>query len=706
MDKEKGKYNFNRLSFPLIMVLLIYCMPTYSNVTISDSIVNKKLLEMSINDLMDIKVVTASKHEQSIKEAPSSMTVISSDDIEKYGYESLAEVLSSVRGFYVTYDRNYEYAGVRGFGEPTNYNKRFLILIDGHTMNEDFYGQSWIGNDLGLDLDFVERIEVIRGPGSALYGTGAMLGVINIITKKAENIASTGTANYGFKISNEIGSYGKYVEKAYFGKEFKNGLKLSGSGLWGDIKGQNLYFKEFANIANNGVAENLDWEKYSGLFLKADYKNLFIYGFIDSRKKAVPTASYGTTFNDKNFNTLDERKYLETKYEVDFGADIKDLTIKQAVHKKLMLRAYLDNYNYSAQYPYQDNYQFESNSDYWTGAEAQFQIDFPKNNNLIVGAEYQNHFQPDYEQWDNYRVFYDKSFPFSVFSIYVQDEYKLLNNLSFTLGGRYVKYSTTGEAAMPRFAVIYSPFKNSIIKLLYGDAFRTPNIYERSYESLGDAAVANPDLRHENTRSIEVEYEQQIAKGIFGIISVYQTYLNNLIGSADVKLPKPFFDPVQGDSVYYVSQYQNLNKIIAKGIEMELQTRFKSGINGYASYIIQSSKDEIIHNNIANSPEQIFKAGISLPVLKSFNAAAEMYYESARITSDSNFSKTNPFVLVNLNLSSKVLFGHLKLAFKINNLFNTPYDYPAGIELNRHNNALYSLHQDGRNYLIKVSYLF
>ncbi|MBI5589077.1 MAG: TonB-dependent receptor plug domain-containing protein, partial [Deltaproteobacteria bacterium] len=90
------------------------------------------LTSLSLEELMQIPVFGASKFEQKTSNAPSSITIVTSDDIQKYGYRTLADLLRSVRGFYVTYDRNYQYAGIRGFGIPGDYNSRILIQIDGH----------------------------------------------------------------------------------------------------------------------------------------------------------------------------------------------------------------------------------------------------------------------------------------------------------------------------------------------------------------------------------------------------------------------------------------------------------------------------------------------------------------------------------------------------------------------------------------------
>jgi iron complex outermembrane receptor protein len=623
------------------------------------------ILGIQLVDLLDVKISTAAKYEQAISEAPASVTIITSEDIERYGYRTLDEVLMSIRGFYTRNDRNYAYMGIRGFSRPGDYDNRVLVLINGHTLNENVYGAPFFGTDLGMNLDTIERIEIVRGPGSALYGTGAMFAVVNVITKDGNIID-------GFKLSAETGSYGRLQGAAVFGKGFGNGIDISVSGLWGDIKGQDLYFEEYdAPTTNYGIAENLDWDKYYGLLTTITYDAFELQGMITSREKGIPTGAWEMIFNE-DAKGLDERKFIEFKYDQDIGVD-----------KNIMLRGYFDHYGYRGTYPYEDINWFDANDGNWLGGEFRFRWDIRPDNRLIVGTEYQDHLRADYREWDEDATYFDGNFPFDVRSFYLQDEYQLTENLSLTLGVRRDDYSTVGSSTTPRGAIIYNPMKSGTLKLLYGEAFRAPNVYEVHYESV-DEAKGNPDLNPEKVRTMEVIWEQRLNDELLGIVSFYNYDMKELI---DQKI-----DPA--DSLL---QFRNVSKVKAKGIELGLNARLKMGLWGYVNYIFQNAEDAELKEELTNSPSHIMKIGFSCPVMKYLYVAAELLCETERITVHE--TTTDPYLLANVHLSTKPLFNHLKLSLLGRNLFDTNYRLPGSLDHQQD-----AIKQDGRNFAAKLEY--
>ena len=297
----------------------------------------KDLFDASMEDLMKVdidSVYAASGYKQKITEAPASITIITSDDIRKYSYRTLADILSNVPGFYISYDRNYSYVGIRGFGRPGDYNSRILLMVDGHLMNDDIYDQALIGTEFPIDVDLIDRVEVIRGPNSSLYVANAFLGVINVITKRARNARN-------LTASAELASYGTFKTRLTYSNRFREGLELLLSGSFYDSRGQErLYFPEYNSPAtNNGIAQDCDGDQYRQVFANLAYRGFTLQGAYGWRQKTIPTGSFGTIFNDPGTNTIDAPGYVDFKYDHKFGSDWG-----------YRARLYYDHYTYNGTY--------------------------------------------------------------------------------------------------------------------------------------------------------------------------------------------------------------------------------------------------------------------------------------------------------------------------------------------------------------------
>src|SRR5580698_11079425 len=155
------------------------------------------LADLSLEQLMQIGVVGASKYEQKQSQVGAAVSVITRQEIRAFGWRTLDQALASLPGVYVTYDRQFTYLGVRGFGLPGDYNTRVLVTINGNRVNDPIFDSGPSGRELPLDLDLIERIEFIPGPGGAVYGQNAMFAVVNIVTRTgAEMNGAEAAAGY------------------------------------------------------------------------------------------------------------------------------------------------------------------------------------------------------------------------------------------------------------------------------------------------------------------------------------------------------------------------------------------------------------------------------------------------------------------------------------------------------------------------------
>src|ERR1700685_811386 len=122
----------------------------------------QNLYAMTLEELTQVKVVGAALHPQTLQDAPASVTVITAEDIRKYGYRTLGEALAAVRGFYGTNDRSYETVGVRGFSLPGDYDSHILVMVNGHNMADNIFNYMlYAGDDFPIEMNLIKQIEII-----------------------------------------------------------------------------------------------------------------------------------------------------------------------------------------------------------------------------------------------------------------------------------------------------------------------------------------------------------------------------------------------------------------------------------------------------------------------------------------------------------------------------------------------------------------
>jgi outer membrane receptor for ferrienterochelin and colicins len=637
---------------------------------------SRGLKDLSIEQLMEVEVDTvygASRYGQKTTEAPSSVSVVTSDEIKKFGYRTLAEIMKSIRGFYVTYDRNYSYLGVRGFGRPGDYNTRILVQVDGHRINDNVYDEALLGEDFILDMDLIDRVEIIRGPSSSLYGSNAFFGVINIITRKGEDY-------HGFEASASAGSLDTYKGRFSYGNRFRNGLEMvvSGSGL--DSQGNDsLFYREYAAPeTNNGVTRDTDYENSYNFFSRISFKDFTLEGAYVSREKGIPTGSFETDFNDPRNRTVDEHGYADLRYDKEFAGNYG-----------ITARLFYDMTTYRGDYISSGVDNLDTDKGDWWGMELLGRKTFLGKHTLILGAEFQDNIRQDQKNMDvqPFNLYLDDRRTSDKCGVYAQGEFELHKRVTLNLGVRWDRFNTFGSTINPRLALIYKPFDRTVFKLLYGEAFRAPNAYELYYNDSGLSAKAAGSLSPESIKTYEIVYEQQILDHLNGTVTGFHYDIKDLISLTT--------DPADSLLVY-----RNMDKTDTTGVEVELNGKWDNEFEAGGSYSYQDSLDKLTGEPLTNSPRHLAKAKVVIPLLpERLFAGVEAQYTGRRKTLRGN--DANDYIVTNLTIFGHRLVKGLEFSATVYNLFDKRFGDPGSEE---HRQDI--IEQDGRDFRVKLTYRF
>lgn len=626
-----------------------------------------------LDSLLNTRISTVSKYAQTTTEAPASVTIVSSDEIRDHGYRNLTEVLESVRGVYFSNDRNYTYVGTRGFGRPTDYNNRILLLVDGHTLNEHVWGSAAAGSDIPVNLSAVERIEVVRGPGSVLYGTSAMFGVINIVTK-------TGTRLDGVVVSGRVGSGGQREGALAAGHALGARGSVAFSALVRHSDGFDQYYPEFdAPATNNGLVQGLDWAKGVSALGSLVFGEITVRAGLVSHRKGVPTGSYGQIFGDSRAKTFDQALWTDIVVR-------RDLT---ATHE-VQLRAYGDRFTYRGSTPTASDPGYSDlGVSVSQGVEGNFIWDPTSRARFTFGTEFVNVGRASYKELSAGGVVMSDDAPFTVSSLFVQSDLEVSSRISAVAGVRLDKRSRFDLAVTPRFAVVTRPDTRTTVKLLYGEAFRAPSPAEAHLTT--SWYTENPGLRPERIRTLELEFQRRLTQPLLVGVSLYDYQVRDLI-----------------DQVVSVNSigYQNVAAAHGNGVEMQIDLVPGGPFSTRGTYTVQNTHDGTTEARLTNSPERIATISGIARSKSGVRSAVTFRHETQRQTVVGTytpaFARTD--MTVGFAPSDRTVLAWatgLDLSLRVRNVFGALYSTPGGFE-----HVQPAIAQDGRVLSLSLDWTF
>jgi iron complex outermembrane receptor protein len=599
-------------------------------------------------------VETAALYAQTLQEAPANVTVITEHEIRRYGYRTLGEALANVRGFYVTWDGVVYYAGVRGFNLPGDYNTRILVLVNGHYLTDNFSGSMYrFGQDFGIDMDLIQRIEVVRGPSSALYGSNGVLATINIFTRSPADSPRK-------RVSTEFGSFGEkkalVAASTYLGRGAN--LLVAASGL--HTNGRTIETPDFGKTGGVGA------EQAYHTLTQFTWRNWSLTASFNDRKTLAPAGFYGADFGDPGTSLRDGRNFIESSWTRNWGPSAN-----------LRWRLYYDQYRYRGNYRYTFGGETVALGDAvdadWVGTHLSVRVPVPGWGPLTAGGQ----FDADIRNGLRTNLAGERrgSWPDQSYGLFAQQVWNASRNWTFFLGARLDHGAGNDPFLSPRFAAIYHPSERSAYKFLYGRAFRNPSTNERYWEP-------NPLLEAEKIHTFEFVREANLGRRLDAVASVYHYRLTGLIEAF----------PLSESAL----QYRNLLDLAATGAEFELRGRPAEWLETAGGVTVQDVHQPAGHGHLHNSPHSVVQMRAAVPLVHDrLSLSVVGRYLSRRLAADDTV--LGSVVLADATITTNRLHPQFDLQLGVRNLMNRGYFDPMSEA-----NLLHAFPRAGRTVFVKM----
>lgn len=616
------------------------------------------------------RIAGASKRDQDTADTPGMVYVRTGGEIRAQGYRSLAEVLQSVPGTHSRYDRTYTYTGVRGISRPGDYSSRLLLLIDGVRVNEANYDAATGGAEFPLDIGLIDRVEFIPGPGSALYGSNAVLGVVNIITRGVSHLP-------GLNATIEAGSGTHRKLALTWGGDLGSARVLLGLASEQAAGNRQLYFAEYDSPdTNGGIAQDRDGERSDKLFAKLRWDAFTFSAALSDRLKLDPTASFGAIFNTRA-GSIDRYALANLSFARPYGPE-----------HEIFARLGIADYAYRGYSLYGANdapVPFESRDDAgWVSGELRHVWSGWSDHRIMLGVEFQNNFRQQLWSADvapDPQIYTDVRLHSSRWSFFVNDEWQLNAGLRLNLGVRSDWLLNGRRTTTPRLAATWSPTTQLTFKFQNGIAFREPNASERQNP---DPLQPTPALKVESTRSNEASALWRPAPGLDVTATIYALSIRNSI--APVGMPNG------------ASEYQNVDGMKSRGMELEATQVFATGVQARASWSQQRGIDAANGAALSDSPRSLVKLMFTGPGPwngSRFGVNLQRIGDRRTLAG----AMPDPFVKLNANLSYAPPGRPWDLSLGVHNLTGRLYSDPAGPDFLQD-----SLPQDGRTWRLQLNW--
>ncbi len=615
-----------------------------------------------------VSIATGTK--KAVHKAPAVATVITSDDIQSMGANTIHQVIETVTGIH-TYPSNFNRMNpsysIRGI--HTAENSQVLVLVNGARTTYAFNGAKWNIFDLGVNL--IDRVEVIRGPGSAVYGADAFSGVINIITKGTE---STFNNDVGIK----IGSFD--TKSAWFNYGYhQDDLRLSFNGQWQDTSGDSSRVVQTDLLHLFGLSElsnapgPLDTRhRYLDLHAQLDFKGIYAnLWHLDI--EGGTGAGAAQALSDSDIVTGKQTNIeLGYKKAITDNLNIEINLYHQRYESFSYFKIFPDGYNHADGVEYTEGfigapqtedtyYGFKLTSTYSGINQHNFRGELGYKNTEEITDEWKNFgpgiIEPGQTTQDAtltsvkgtpYIFIGDNERRLSYISL--QDEWAFASDWEFTAGIRYDDYSDFGSTINPRLALVWQTQHNLTSKLLYGSAFRAPSFGEL-YTSNNPVFVGNPDLKPEEIDTWEIAFDYRPSFDWKILFNVYKYQATDLISVV-------------------AGKKENVLEQDGIGSEFEVHWQLNEQIRIKVGYAWQDAEDSD-NDSIADAPQDSFDINIQWQIMPDLSLYAASFWiiDRTRATTDSR-AEIDDYNLTNLTVNYTG-FDNMTLTLAAKNVFDS-----------------------------------
>ncbi|WP_127998536.1 TonB-dependent receptor plug domain-containing protein [Piscinibacter defluvii] len=619
------------------------------------------------------RLAAPAKVDQDAAEAPSLVYVRTGGEIRAQGYRTLAEVLESLPGVHLRQDRAYTYVGVRGVERPGDYSSRLLLLIDGARVNEAIYDSATAGREFPLDVGLIDRVEFIPGPGSALYGTNAVLGVVNIVTRGPSQLP-------GAAATFELGSLARRKFGATWGGDLGPTRVLLGIAAERARGHASLYFPGYDDpSSHHGWAIGRDGERHDKLFAKARWGGWSLTAVLSERLKDDPTGAYGVLFNERS-DSLDRYGLADLSYA-------QRLNDAQEVHARLGLGVYAYR-GFGLYAPAEAPVPGVTHADArWIAGELRHVWSGWRGHRLLLGLEFQHNTRQRLHAADLEpapQVYTDITMRSVRYALFVNDEWQLAPRWRLNLGTRADRQVDGRTTASPRIAALWSAAPAWTLKLQRGSAFREPNASETGYQDSGQALGTT--LRAEALRSSELTALWRPSAALDASLTWYRLDLRDSINFVDLPGGQ------QG--------YANTGSARARGVELEATWQVDRALRLRGSWARQHTRDLTTGAELSDAPRSLAKLMATLAGPwpgSTFGLNLLRVGERRTLTG----ARLEPYLRLNVQATLAPPGQPGSVALGLYNLADTHYADPAGPE---HRDD--TLAQDGRSVRLQFGWTF